>query len=309
MAFQDRTRGPPKNKITAYPNFFHAVRTLTDFEYQGIPVNMKKKKNRLEKLRKLAVDLGNLLRSDHQLVVSSGRVEVSLQGVDVQTDVMRQCQKIALSQFKCLSMKLVPIADILQDLDAVAGFEDSVGSDDLVLTPEDQAELAILSNMCGLWSWKFKPHLDKSLDSLQVVDASLSVEGVPVSPFPLFASLDFAERNTMLVWYVGVHPRSSTKFTYRTFTTKGGMMRGKKALLSRKEALTLPRQRPKTCWNWLYNWRFGHHHPARIGDAGAISTTFAAAKRPEFFQCQLKWANRLELPYALKLRKLPSNPM
>ena len=138
---------------------------------------------------------------------------------------MRLCQRIALSQFKCLSMKLVPIVDILKDLDAVVGFEDSVGSDDLVLTPEDQAELAILSNMCGLWSWKFKPHLDKSLDSLQVVDASLSVEGVPVSPFPLFATLDAAEQNNMLVWYVGLHPRAPTKFTYRTFTTKGGLIR------------------------------------------------------------------------------------
>jgi hypothetical protein len=78
-------------------------------------------------------------------------------------------------------MKLVPIVDILKDLDAVVGFEDSVGSDDLVLTPKDQAELAILSNMCGLWSWKFKPHLDKSLDSLQVVDGSVSVDGVLVS--------------------------------------------------------------------------------------------------------------------------------
>ena len=94
---------------------------------------------------------------------------------------MRLCQRIALSQFKCLSMKLVPIVDILKDLDAVVGFEDSVGSDDLVLTPKDQAELAILSNMCGLWSWKFKPHLDKSLDSLQVVDGSVSVDGVLVS--------------------------------------------------------------------------------------------------------------------------------
>jgi hypothetical protein len=215
------------NKITAYPNIFHAVRTLTNFEYQEIPVMMKRKKIRLEKLRVLASEIAELLRSECQLVVSCGRIEVSLQGVESASDVMHECKKIALSQLKVLSMKLVPIVDILKDLDAVASFVDSVGSDGNDLTPKDKAELAILSNMCGLWSWKFKAHLDKKLGFIEAIGGS-DLNGESLTPYPLFNSLDAEERQEILAWYVGCHSKTKSKFTFRTFNTKGGLMRKKR---------------------------------------------------------------------------------
>ena len=47
----------PKNKVTAYPNFFHAVRDLADFEYQTMPANLNRKRIRVQKIQDLASNL------------------------------------------------------------------------------------------------------------------------------------------------------------------------------------------------------------------------------------------------------------
>ena len=56
----------PKNKITVYPNFFHAIKTLTTFEYKDFPKTIKTKKNRVQKIRALAHDLHQVLCDFHR---------------------------------------------------------------------------------------------------------------------------------------------------------------------------------------------------------------------------------------------------
>lgn len=223
MFFQDQapTFGP-KDKITAYPNVFHAVRTLTNFEYKAFPKTIATKKKRVMKIRALAHDLSVLLKGEFQPSLSYGRIEVSLNRFPVNADAMAWCQRVAYDQCKHLSMKLVPISEILEGLEAVIDHPDSVGSDSTPLTPKDQAELAILSNMVGLWSWNFKKYLHKSLGNL--VDSEEDSEADPSSaPSTLFAMLTTERQFEILNWYVGTHSRSKTKFTFRTWNSKGGL--------------------------------------------------------------------------------------
>jgi hypothetical protein len=208
----------PKNKITVYPNFFHAIKTLTTFEYKDFPKTIKTKKNRVQKIRALAHDLHQVLDSDLKPVVSNGRIEISMQREEFDCDIMRVCQAIAMDQFKVLSMKLVPISDILAELNTVIDHPDSVGSDATPLTPKDEAEVAILSNMVGLWSFKFKKYLDKRLEFLDVYN-----EDDFVPPPTLFESLSAEAQLEILTWFVGTHSRSITKFTFRTWNSKGGL--------------------------------------------------------------------------------------
>jgi hypothetical protein len=214
----------PKNKITAYPNFFHAVRNLTDFEYQNFPKTIRYKRIRVRKLRALAHDLSELLRSENVPYISAGRIEVSLQGLKSNTDVMGDCKMIALNQLKRLTMKLVPISDILADLETVIDFPDTVGNDLSGLKPEDEAELAVLSNMCGLWSFKFKKYLSRRLHYLD----SEEDDGASTENTSLFSKLTAEQKEEILTWYVGNHSRSATKFTFRTWNSKGGLTKKSK---------------------------------------------------------------------------------
>ena len=212
----------PKDKITAYPNVFHAVRTLTNFEYKAFPKTIATKKKRVMKIRALAHDLSALLKGEFQPSLSYGRIEVSLNRISVDVDVMTWCQKVACDQCKHLSMKLVPISEILVDLEAVIDHPDSVGSDSTPLTPKDEAEIAILSNMVGLWSFNFKKYLHKSLENL--VDSEEDSAADPLAlPSTLFAMLSPENQSEILNWYVGTHSRSKTKFTFRTWNSKGGL--------------------------------------------------------------------------------------
>jgi hypothetical protein len=222
--FQDTAavRGTlPKNKVTAYPNFFHAVRNLTDFEFKEFPKTLRSKKIRVQKIRTLADELSDLLRSDSVPFVSAGRVEISLHGIDSKMDVMSDCKMIALNQFKRLHMKLVPIADILTELETLIDYPDPVGSDSTRLTPSDEAELAIISNMCGLWSFKFKKYLPQRLRYQEPEEDG----EVPSEDATLFSKLSPEQKIEILTWYVGSHSRSTTKFTFRTWNSKGGLMR------------------------------------------------------------------------------------
>jgi hypothetical protein len=60
-----------KPVITVYPNTFHAVRGLVDFEYDVFPRTVKNYMKRVQKLQSLAVVSENLS------TLTCGRVEIS----------------------------------------------------------------------------------------------------------------------------------------------------------------------------------------------------------------------------------------
>jgi hypothetical protein len=206
-----------KRKSTAYPNFFHPVRTLTDFEYKEFPKTVRTKKKRVSKIRCLALELAEVLSSDLQPHISSGRIEVSLQGEPADSDLLGYARFVALSQFKKISMRLLPVSEIVSQLNRVIQHEDYVGSDHDALTPKNKAELAILCNMCGLWSYSFKKFLSKSLDDLD--------EEHPSEAGSVFSLLKADEKVEILSQFVSTHSRSVQKFKFRTWTSKGGRRR------------------------------------------------------------------------------------
>jgi hypothetical protein len=210
-----------KPVITVYPNAFHAVRSLVDFEYDVFPRTVKNYRKRLQKLQSLADALRDEL-SENVSTLTCGRVEISLFKLESDTDFFRLSRFIARSQLKKVQMIKVPVVEVFKNLEAVSQFPSVVGTDSDPVTATDEQNMAILSNMCGLWTWKFKKHLRKDLN-VNSVPTSQSPEPGSFAPTKLFAALSDAEKTELLSWYVGKrYTKTGNRFCYRTWDTKGG---------------------------------------------------------------------------------------
>jgi len=160
--FQDSsdTRGHlPKNKVTAYPNFFHAVRDLANFEYHTTPATLGRKKVRVRKIQDLAEGLLECFGPENEPFLSKGRIELSIfqQGPD--TDFLHMFKSIARFVSKKISVIFIPTPKIREILSKVVEHDSSSIAADNIADPlkeHDFAELSLLSNMCGLWAWQFK---------------------------------------------------------------------------------------------------------------------------------------------------------
>ena len=222
MQFGRKGKTSKKNSITVYPNCFHAVRDLTNFEYGAWPKTIKHKRIRVSKIKSLASGLQEAW-STNQETLTCGRVEISLFRFDSDTDVLHLSKMIARSQLKRIQMIKVPVDDVIRNLDTVLQFPDVAGDDKVALSELDKRELAILCNLCGLWDWKFKKFLRKDL-----VQESSADEG----PAPnLFSVFQDAQKEELLTWYVSKrYSKKETKFCFRTWDSKGGKVVRKKAL-------------------------------------------------------------------------------
>ena len=210
-----------KPVITVYPNAFHAVRGLVDFEYDAFPRTVKSYRKRVEKIQSLAVALREEL-SENLSTLTCGRVEISLFKLESDTDFFRLSRFITRSQLKKIQMIKVPVDDVFKNLEAVSQFPSVVGTDSALVTATDEQNMVILSNMCGLWTWKFKKHLRKDLN-LNSVPNSQSEEPEFHLPTKLFSVLSEAEKQELLSWYVGKrYTKTGNRFCYRTWDTKGG---------------------------------------------------------------------------------------
>ncbi len=205
-----------------YPNCFHAVRNLTNFEFNSWPKTLRHKRVRVSKIQSLASGLKKAWEKNKQ-TLTCGRVEVSLFNYPADVDVLHTCKKIARSQLKKVQMVKVFVEDVIKNLDTVIQFPEVVGDNDTPLTHSDKRELAILSNMCGLWDYKFKQYLKQDL----VLESSCDEESTP----RLLSVFQADQKEELLTWYVGKRfCKKETRFCYRTWDSKGGKIVRKKAL-------------------------------------------------------------------------------
>ncbi len=222
---QDERGHLPKNKVTAYPNFFHAVRDLADFEYQTMPSSLNRKRIRVQKIQDLASSLLDTFDEENEAFLSSGRVEISIFNKRPQTDFLHLFKSVARFVSKKISVIFVPTPKIRESLTKVVEHETrSVAADEKAdpLEVYDTAEVSILSNMCGLWAWQFKNGLG-NYASLEHCCPEKETE-----PRNAIIALTDQERAETLKWNVRRHPTSKgepPKFTFCSWTTKGGLVR------------------------------------------------------------------------------------
>jgi hypothetical protein len=215
----------PKNKVTAYPNFFHAVRDLADFEYQTMPANLNRKRIRVQKIQDLASNLLETFDEENEAFLSSGRIEISCFNRSPDTDFLHLFKSIARFVSKKISVIFVPTPKIRESLKKVMEHETrsvAPGEKADPLEVYDVAELSILSNMCGLWAWQFKNGLERYA-TLEHCNPEKETE-----PTAGIIALTDDERAETLKWNVKRHPTSKgdpPKFTFCSWTTKGGLVR------------------------------------------------------------------------------------
>lgn len=223
--FGRKGRSFKRNAITVYPNCFHAVRDLTNFEFDKFPKSIKQKRIRVAKIQTLASGLKRAWLQ-HKKILTCGRIEISLFNLPADTDVLYLSKRMARSQLKKIQMMKVPVDDVIQNLDTVLQFPETVGDNNDKLSASDERELAILCNMCGLWDWRYKKYLVQNLYQ----ESSSDNESTP----KLLSKFQAEQKEELLTWYVGKrYAKKETRFCYRTWDSKGGKLVKKKRMVPR----------------------------------------------------------------------------
>ncbi len=223
----DRRGHLPKNKVTAYPNFFHAVRDLATFEYQTTPVSLGRKKLRVKKIQDLAEGLLECFSPENEPFLSKGRIELSIFQQEPELDFLHVFKRVARFVSKKISVIFVPTPKIREILLKVVQHETSSVSMEDTSSPlqeHDFAELSLLSNMCGLWAWQFK----KSLATYANLEHCRAPPEEPAEPESGGILLTVEEKADALKWNIRRHPTSKgnpAKFTFCSWTTRGGLVR------------------------------------------------------------------------------------
>jgi len=213
-----RKKEERKDSISVYPNFYHAVRDQVNFEHSSFPANIQTKRKRVQKLKEVASALkGTLGDSDHCL--GSGRVEVALIGLKpmAPADFGTLAQIIAEFMLKRIAVLRVSQSLVIEALNRVSVFPDVVGTDAHKTTPKDNTEIAVLSNLLGIWHWRYKVHLVPGVAVTEDADSETDDVAVGSNHKAVrFQNLvDDEERDFMYNNYVFPHPRTDSRFVYR----------------------------------------------------------------------------------------------
>jgi len=137
-----------KNCITVYPNCFHAVRDLVNFEYGSFPKTLKHKRIRLQKIQSLASGLQEAWSANKD-TLTSGRVEISLFRFAADTDVLFLSKMIARSQLKKIQMIKVPVEDVIVSWRPCCSVADMLRTS--AQSYPCSAYIALLVDSCSSW--------------------------------------------------------------------------------------------------------------------------------------------------------------
>ena len=198
-----------KDTISVYPNFFHAVRDRLNFEHSSFPANILTKRKRVQKLKEVASGLKATLENpDHQL--GFGRVEVALVGLNPMAPFGDLASNIADFMLKRIATVRLSQSIVIHALNRVLAFPDVVGTNADKTTPKDNTDIAVLSNLVGIWNWKYKQHLVQGVAVTE--DVIKDKKGTTRIRFEF---LDKEERDCLYNNYPFPHPRTDSRFVYR----------------------------------------------------------------------------------------------
>ena len=210
-----REKEDRKDTISVYPNFYHAVRDRLNFEHSSFPANILTKRKRVQKLKDVASGLKDTLEnSEHRL--GFGRVEVALVGLNPMAPVGDLAASIAGFMLKRIAILQLSQSLVIHALKRVLAFPDVVGTNADKTTTKDNTEIAVLSNLVGIWNWKYKEHLVLGVyatEDVEFVNGDLPV--VSNHKAVRFYKLDYEERDFLYRNYPCPHPRTSSRWVYR----------------------------------------------------------------------------------------------